>query len=280
MAAKTPEQQLAEASAWWTTEIIDIHPGKIAVRGYPIEELIGNVGFPAMVYLLLRGELPEPAQAELLEAAMVASVDHGPQAPAIAIARMAASCGLPVNGAMASAINVLDDVHGGAGQQCMVLYREIAAEAGDGDPAEAAAAVVQRWRAAGVSYLPGFGHRFHPVDPRTPRLFALLDAAVAAGVVAGRFTRIGRAVEVALGAGRARPVPMNIDGITAVIYCELGFEPALGRGIFILSRALGILAHAWEETRQGGRLKGPMPRDIPYRYRGAPRRAVPDRRRK
>jgi citrate synthase len=276
MATKTPEQQLAEASAWWTTEIIDIHPGQIALRGYPIEELIGKVGFPAMVYLLLRGELPEPAEAELLEAAMVASVDHGPQAPAIAIARMAASCGLPVNGAMASAINVLDDVHGGAGQQCMALYREIAAEAGAGDPAEAAAAAIQRWRVT-VPYLPGFGHRFHPIDPRTPRLFALLDAAVAAGVVAGRFTRIGRAVEVALGAGRTRPVPMNIDGITAVIYCELGFEPELGRGIFILSRALGILAHAWEETRQGGRLKGPMPREIPYRYRGPARRAVPDR---
>src|SRR6185295_455099 len=115
---KTPEQQLADASAWWTTDIIDIHPGKITLRGYPIEELIGTVRFPDMVYLLLRGELPEPAQAELLEAAMVASVDHGPQAPAIAISRMAVTCGLPVNGAMASAINALDDIHGGAGQQC------------------------------------------------------------------------------------------------------------------------------------------------------------------
>jgi citrate synthase len=277
MATKTPEQLLAEASAWWTTDIIDIEPGKIAVRGYPIEELIGSAGFADMVYLLLRGELPGRPQAELLEAAMVASVDHGPQAPAIAISRMAVTCGLPVNGAMASAINVLDDVHGGAGQQCMELYREIAAEAGDDDPAGAAGAVVQRRRDAGSRYIPGFGHRFHPVDPRTPRLFALLDAARSAGVVPGRFIGIGRAVEAALGAGRARPVPMNIDGVTAVIYSELGFEPELGRGIFILSRALGILAHAWEETRQGGRLKGPMPRDIPYRYTGPPRRAVPDR---
>jgi citrate synthase len=275
---KTPEQQLAEVAAWWTTDIIDIEPGKIAMRGYPIEELIGNVSFPDMVYLLLRGELPERAEAALLEAAMVASVDHGPQAPAIAISRMAVTCGLPVNGAMASAINALDDVHGGAGQQCMELYREIAAEAGDADPANAADALLERWRAAGTRYFPGFGHRFHPIDPRTPRLFALLDAATTAGVVSGRFTRIGRAVEAALGAGRARSVPMNIDGVTAVIYSELGFPPELGRGIFILSRSLGILAHAWEETQQGARIKGPMPRDIPYRYTGKPRRAVPDRR--
>jgi citrate synthase len=280
MTSKTPEAQLAEASAWWTTDIIEIHPGEIAMRGYPIEELIGNVSFPDMVYLLLRGELPTRPQAELLEAAMVASVDHGPHAPAIAISRMAVTCGLPINGAMASAINVLDDIHGGAGQQCMKLYREIAAEAGDGDPATAAEPVLQRWRTAGTKYIPGFGHRFHPVDPRTPRLFALLDAATEAGVVSGHFARIGRAVEVALGAGRARPVPMNIDGVTAVIYCELGFPPELGRGIFILARALGILAHAWEEKQHGARLKGPMPRDIPYRYRGPPRRAVPDRRRK
>lgn len=278
-ADRTAEQQLAEVSAWWTTELIAIAPGEIAVRGYPIEELIGRVGFADMVYLLLRGELPEPAQAELLEAAMVASVDHGPHAPAIAISRMAVTCGLPVNGAMASAINALDDVHGGAGQQCMALYREIAAEAGDGDPAAAVQAALGRRREAGSPYIPGFGHRFHPIDPRTPRLFALLDAAAAAGVVPGRFIRIGRAVEAALGAGRPRPVPMNIDGVTAVVYSELGFPPELGRGIFILSRALGILAHAWEEIRQGARLKGPMPRDVPYRYTGPARRPVPDRRR-
>jgi citrate synthase len=280
VAEKKPEQLLAEASAWWTTDIVDIHPGKIAMRGYPIEELIGNASFPDMVYLLLRGELPGRAQAALLEAAMVASVDHGPQAPSIAISRMAMSCGVPVNGAMASAINVLDDVHGGAGQQCMELYRDIAAEAGsDADPAKATDAVLQRRRAAGTKFFPGFGHRFHPLDPRTPRLLALVDAAQAQGVVSGRYARIGRAVEASLGKGKARPIPMNIDGVSAVIYSELGFPPELGRGIFVLSRAVGILAHAWEEKQQGARIKGPMPRDIPYRYTGKARRAVPDRRR-
>lgn len=50
----------------------------------------------------------------LLDAALVAVVDQGPQARSIAIARMSVPCGLPLNGAMASGINVLDDVHGGA----------------------------------------------------------------------------------------------------------------------------------------------------------------------
>ena len=142
MTTKTPEELLADASAWWDTSIIDIHPGKIAIRGYPIEQLIGRVASAEMIWLMLRGELPTPAQADLLEAALVPGVDHGPHAPSIAISRMAVTCGLPVNGAMASAINVLDDVHGGAGQQCMELYREIDVEAGaDGDLVQAATTV-------------------------------------------------------------------------------------------------------------------------------------------
>jgi citrate synthase len=276
MPTKKPEELLADASAWWDTAIIDIHPGKIAIRGYPIEELIGRVRFPDMIWLMLRGELPTRGQSELLEAAMVPGVDHGPHAPSIAIARMAVTCGLPVNGAMASAINVLDDIHGGAGQQCMELYREVDAEAGkSGDLAAAATAVIERHREAGEKIVPGFGHRFHPVDPRTAPLFALVAKAEAAGVVSGRFAAIGHAVESAISAIKKRHIPMNIDGITAVIFCELGFEPELGRGLFVLSRSVGILAHAWEQKKRGRRIMGPMPREIPYRYSGPARRAVP-----
>jgi citrate synthase len=278
MTTKTPEELLADCSAWWDTEIIDIHPGKIAIRGYPIEELIGRVRFPEMIWLMLRGELPTPEQADLLEAALVPGVDHGPHAPSIAIARMAVTCGLPVNGAMASAINVLDDIHGGAGQQCMERYREIDREAGrDGDAVQAATAVIQRHMDAGEKIVPGFGHRFHPIDPRTAPLLDLVARAEAAGAVSGRYARIGRAVEAALGKIKKRHIPMNIDGVTAVIFCELGFEPELGRGLFILSRAVGILAHAWEQKQRGRRIMGPMPREIPYRYSGPARRSVPDR---
>jgi citrate synthase len=276
MTTKNPEELLADASAWWDTAIIDIHPGKIAIRGYPIEELIGRVRFPDMIWLMLRGDLPSRGQSDLLEAAMVPGVDHGPHAPSIAIARMAVTCGLPVNGAMASAINVLDDIHGGAGQQCMEIYREIDAEAGaDGDLVATATKVIGRRRDAGEKIVPGFGHRFHPVDPRTAPLFALVAKAEAAGVVSGRFAAIGHAVETAISAIKKRHIPMNIDGITAVIFCELGFEPELGRGLFILSRAVGILAHAWEQKQRGGRIMGPMPKEIPYRYSGPARRAVP-----
>ena len=273
-ASASAEERLQKASDWWSTGIIDIEPGKIAVRGYPIQELIGNLRFPDMIWLMLRGEVPEAAQSRLLEAALVAAVDHGPHAPSIAIARMAVTCGLPLNGAMASAVNALDDVHGGAGQQCMELFDAVAAAAGDGEAsADVIAAEIDRYAASHGKIVPGFGHRWHGVDPRAVRLLELVRQAEAAGVVRGRFARIAQGIERLLTARKGgRPIPMNIDGATAVIYSELGFAPALGRGIFILSRSVGILAHAWEQTQQGGRIKGPMSTDIPYRYTGpAPR---------
>jgi citrate synthase len=273
-AAGVAEAALAEASAWWTTSIIRIEPGKIEVRGYPIEELIGELRFPEMIWLMLRGELPSRAQALLLDAALVGAVDHGPQAPSISISRMAISCGVELNGAMASAINVLDDVHGGAGQQCMELYAAVAREAGDCIPTLAHVNTVLEGYEAQRRFVPGFGHRFHPIDPRAPRLLALVDDACRTGVVSGRWAHIGRLVEQVLHERKGKRIPMNIDGATAVIFAELGFEPALGRGLFILSRAVGILAHAWEQRGQKARIKGPMPPTIPYRYDGPSTRSL------
>lgn len=272
-AGKTPGQIVDEAAAWWTTEIVDIKPGHIGIRGYPIQQLIGELSFPAMIWLMLRGEVPPPAQAKLLECALVAAVDHGPHAPSIAISRMAVTCGLPINGAMASAINALDDIHGGAGQQCMELLQEIAVELGDAEPTlPVVEAVLERYIAKNGKIVPGFGHRWHGTDPRAVRLVEIVREAQAAGTVAGRFTTIATLVEEALGKKKGTRIPMNIDGITAAIYLELGFPAPLGRGLFILSRSVGILSHAWEQSQQGGRIKGPMPRSVNYTYTGpAPR---------
>jgi citrate synthase len=271
--SKTAGQVVDEAAAWWTTEIVDIRPGHIGIRGYPIQQLIGNLRFPEMIWLMLRGDVPRSDQAELLEAALVAAVDHGPHAPSIAISRMAVTCGLPINGAMASAINALDDIHGGAGQQCMELMQEIAAELKDAEPTlELVEKVLAGYIARNGKIIPGFGHRWHGTDPRAVRLVALVREAQQKGTVGGRFATIGMLIEEALGRSKGTRIPMNIDGATAVIYLELGFPPALGRGLFILSRSVGILSHAWEQSQQGGRIKGPMPPSVNYTYAGPPPR--------
>lgn len=244
---------------WWRTSIIDMEPGRIAFRGHPIQDLIGNVSFPQMIWLMVRGDLPTPEQAALFEAALVAGVDHGPQAPSIAAARMAATCGVGLNNAMANGVNMLGDVHGGAGEQCAELYYDISARMDDGAKLEVAVQDgLDAWRAQNGKIVSGFGHRFHkPVDPRAPRLMALVREAAKGGTVDGRFAEIGVAVQANIGA--KRPIAMNIDGATAVIFCELGFPAPLSRGLFCLSRSVGILSHAWEQIEQGGRNKGPMP---------------------
>lgn len=260
----------SDVSDWWSTSIIDMEPNRISIRGFPIETLIGEITFSQMIWLMTRGALPTENEAALLESALVAAVDHGPQAPSVATARMAVTCGLGLNGALASGVNMLDDIHGGAGEQAvelLCLVRE-ALEAGTALETAAEGACM-RWRAERSKYLPGFGHRFHNVqDPRVPRLLALVDEAAAQGTVSGRFAKIARALEDVLERQKGRRLPMNIDGATAVIYAELGFAGPLARGLFCLSRSVGLIAHAWEQMQQGGRNKGPTPPHYRWAYTG------------
>src|SRR5665213_1285050 len=117
--------ELDSVREYWKTSIVEISPGESRLRGYPIEQLIGELTFVQTIWLTLRGEVPTREQAALLEAAMVASVDGGPMSPSCAIASMAATCGVGLNNAVASGINVLGDTHGGAGQQCMEMFYSI-----------------------------------------------------------------------------------------------------------------------------------------------------------
>ncbi|WP_405058917.1 citryl-CoA lyase [Kribbella sp. NBC_01505] len=249
-----------DAADWWATGISDIGPGSIRFHGYAIEELIDAVSFPQMIWLMVRGDLPTPGQARLLERTLVAAVDHGPQAPSIAAARMAVSCGLPLNNAIATGVNLLGDIHGGAGQQCLELLYAMHDSAAD--PHDVVASYKSR-----KAYVPGFGHRFHPRDPRRDPLITAAHQAVAEGTIPGHHLQTALALESALA-----PVPMNVDGATATIYAELGFDPPLARGLFVLSRSVGLLAHAHEQSQDPTRIKGPLPKSILPTYTGpAPR---------
>ena len=262
-------------SDWWQTEIIEMKPGMIRYRGYEIQDLIGQTSFSQMIWLMVRGELPSKEQSELLDAVLMSAVDHGPQAPSIAIARMAATCGVGLNNAMASAVNVLGDVHGGAGEQAVEIYNNISIEMNDGLSLEdAVSSELDKNIQNNGKFIPGFGHRFHPIDPRAPRLLELVEEAAKKNIVSGIFAKIARQVEIEIEARKGKLIPMNIDGASAVIYAELGFPAPLARGLFCLSRSVGILAHAWEQTEQGGRNKGPMPKEYLWSYTGQEKRSV------
>ncbi len=257
---------MSDVSDWWTTSIIDMEPGRIDIRGHAIQDLIGNLSFSEMIWLMLRNEKPKLDEVKLLEAALVASVDHGPQAPSIASARMAVTCGLGLNGAMGTAVHMLDDVHGGAGQQLVDLLYKISEneELNDKDMEEFLGIYLKEVN----PYIPGFGHRFHkPVDPRAPRLMSLVEGAKKNGFVKGNFMKIALQIERVLEKIKGKSVPMNIDGATAVIYSELGFASELARGLFCLARSVGAMAHGYEQMQQGGRNKGPTPPHYRWTYK-------------
>ena len=275
MAKKTSKKNRArdldpDVLEWWTTSIIDMEPNRIKIRGHEIEKLIGAISFPQMVWLMATGELITGWREMLLESALVAAVDHGPQAPSVAAARMAVSCGVGINNAMASGVNMLGDIHGGAGQQAVELFRDISERLdGGGEPNQAVLDALENWRKKRGSFIPGYGHRFHKEqDPRSPRLLELVDKAVEEEAVSGRFSAIALAVEDALAAEKGIKLPMNIDGATAVIFAEIGCSPILARGLFCLSRSVGILSHAYEQAEEGTRNKGPTPPSYGWNYEG------------
>ena len=256
---------MSDVAEWWQTSIIDMEPGRISIRGHEIQDLIGNLSFAEMVWLMLCGVKPEAGQARLLEAALVASVDHGPQAPSIAAARMAVTCGLGLNGAMGTAVHMLDDVHGGAGEQLVEWLHRLV----DGGQENDLGTQITAYQTDISKFIPGFGHRFHkPEDPRAPRLMALVREARDNGVVSGKYMELAMAIERHLAETKGKPVPMNIDGATAVIFAELGFAPPLARGLFCLSRSVGAMAHGYEQMQQGGRNKGPTPPHYRWSYTG------------
>jgi len=253
---------MSDVSEWWSTSIIEMEPGSISLRGTPIEDLIGNKSFVEMIWLMTTGEEINEKKSSLLEAALVAAVDHGPQAPSIAAARMSATCGVDINNSLATGINVLGDIHGGAGQQALELYGEI-----ENEGIENIDNILKKHKDINGGFIPGFGHRFHkPTDPRAPRLIELVNAAADEGEISGVFSKIACEIEERL--SNQKPVPMNIDGATAVIYAELGCPPPLARGLFCISRSVGILAHTWEQMQQDERIKGPTPPSYGWKYKG------------
>lgn len=259
-----------DVSDWWSTAIIRMAPGEIEFRGHPIESLIGQISFSDMIWLMTQGHRPSPGQSRLLEAALVAAVDHGPQAPSIAATRMAMSCGVGINNAIASGVNMLGDVHGGAGEQALEIYRSVKAHMATLSLSEAVDRVLTELSAQGVKHISGFGHRYHkPTDPRAlPLMKILREEAKSDDGIDGDYADIAEHIQKTIGERRSQPIAMNIDGATAAIYGALGVEPILARGLFCLSRSVGLTAHAIEQSHEGRRNKGPTPPHYRWTYTG------------
>ncbi len=240
----------AEKKAVWTTAITRIEPNKVAVRGHNIAGLMGKVSFGAAVYLILTGKLPDERVGRLMDAILVSSIDHGATPPSCLAARTVASTGASLSQSVAAGILAINRHHGGAiedGARYMGSLLEKTKKEGRGIDAVAADEVA-RIKASGER-IPGFGHRIHTKDPRTGRLFELAGEAGLKGA-AGTHIGAARAVERAF-AATGKPLPINVDGAIGAILADLGLDPRVFNGLFMIARTPGLVAHVTEEqTRE------------------------------
>lgn len=220
---------------------------RIGVRGLDlVSDLIGKVSLGDVAWLEIMGALPTPDQSVLFNAMMVTMVEHGMTPNAIA-ARMT-YLGAPesLNGAVAAGLCGLGTVFAGTAEGAARLLQEALAGAGpEPDLAALASRLVLDARAR-KAQIPGLGHPLHkPVDPRTPRLFALAREQ-------GRFGNYCSLIElVAIEAERAsgKSLPVNATGAIGAIASELGVDWRLCRGIAVMGRAIGLVGHIAEEIR-------------------------------
>jgi len=228
----------------WKTAITDIGPGKIRVRGYDIAEIMEKLTFAETVFLILKGELPSKAEAEMMRAILVSSVDHGASPPSVLGTRTVVSGGNPLNAAIAGGVLVIGDTHGGAIENAARIMQEWAKKEGDVD--SIASELMDYLKEKGIR-MPGFGHRLHNVDPRTLKLFEIAKKYN----FAGRHIDLCKAIEKALEVKLGKKLPINVDGAIAAVISDMGFDWRLGKGFFIISRVPGLIAHAYEEmTRE------------------------------
>ncbi len=248
----------AERDAVWTTAVTRIAPNSVAVRGKNIADLMGNTSFGAAVYLILTGALPDERVGRLMDAILVASIDHGATPPSCLAARTVASTGASLSASVAAGIMSINRHHGGAIEDCARQLAAIIARAAREHIAvdAAANATMVEFKARGERFS-GFGHRIHTKDPRTPRLFEL---AAQAGVNGPHMTA-ARALEAAF-AATGKPLPINVDGAIGAILADAGLDPALFNGIFMIARTPGLVAHVVEEQTR----EKPMRRIDPVKH--------------
>src|SRR5205814_5330965 len=236
-----------DKNAVWNTAITRVEPNRVAVRGYDIADLMGRVSFGAAVHLILTSELPSPPISRLMDAVLVASIDHGTTPPSALAARTVGSTGASLSASVAAGIMSINRHHGGAIEDCARQLKKIAdlATSESISMDEAATRTLAAMKEAG-DRMPGFGHRYHTKDPRTARLFELAREAG----VDGAHMKAARAVEKSF-ADAKKALPINVDGAIGAILADLGMNPAAFNGIFMIARTPGLIAHVIEEqTRE------------------------------
>ena len=217
---------------------------RIVIRGHDLAtDLIGKVSLGDMAFLELKGRLPTAAESTVFNAIAITLVEHGMTPSAIAARLTYLGAPEALQGAVAAGILGMGDRFGGPVEDVARMLQEAPEEA---DREAVAAAVVAELRAAG-RLIPGLGHPVHTAgDPRVPALYRVAGENGLSGRHVELMTLIGEEARRATG----RDLPVNATGAIGAIASELEIPWRVCRGLAVMARAIGLVAHLQEELAQ------------------------------
>jgi citrate synthase len=230
---------------WLRTEIGGADLDSITVRGRDLaSDLMGKVTFTELAFLLVRGREPTAQETVLLDAVLVSLAEHG-LTPTVLAARLTHT-GAPesLQGAVAAGLLGAGSVFLGVVEDTAVFLEGVVADAGAGGDLEAAAAAMVSARFAAGGRIPGLGHPVHKAgDPRTARIYAIADEQG----LEGPHLRALRLVSAAHREATGKTLPINGAGVAGAALADLGFPARIVRGMALLARTAGLVAHLEEE---------------------------------
>ena len=244
----------------WKTSITKIGPNEVRLRGYRVDELMGQISFSQGIYLALMGDLPNDNVSKMMDAILVSSIDHGASPPSALAARMAASTGASLNGAVAAGLLSINRYHGGAVYDCMAILSDgIERTISSGsDMNDIASQIVAEFRAE-KKRIAGLGHRLHSEDPRTLKLFSLSGELDIADVGVDMIRALQNAITT-----EGKTLPINVDGAIAALLVDLDIPRELANAFFSMARVPGLVAQVYEEQTRERPMRRIHPTDHTY----------------
>ncbi len=220
----------------------------IVVRGHDLcQDLIGQLSFTDYFFLLLTGRKPDAACKAVLDATLVAIAEHG-LVPSVQASRMTyAAAPDALQGAVAAGILGCGSVILGASETAGRLFKQVADRVDAGEALEAVASEVISHLKATRQPIPGYGHPLHKAnDPRVDRLIEVAEQAGASL----RYVEIAQAIEAVIPGIVGRELRMNVSAAIPAVLLGVGFPVSSLKGVPILARTAGLIAHLAEEAEQ------------------------------
>lgn len=221
----------------------------LSVYGYDLsEDLIGNITLADMLFLGVKHRKPTENESKMLNATLIAICEHG-FTPSSLSSRLT-YLGAPeaIQAAVAAGLLGAGTVYFGAMEYVAEMLQK-AVQKYDQDQSieELAGIVIQERKEKGLQ-LPGFGHHIHkPVDPRTPKLFAI---AKELGFL-NNHSQLLLEMHRQFCEQKEKQITLNVTGAIGAILSDMDIDYRLVKSFAVAARAVGLVGHIAEEIENG-----------------------------